>query len=210
MIKVGWILLIAWMAFASPSAAQSQEARQLLLDVEKLARFKQILTDMEQGYHKLRDRYEQVRQLAQGNFFLHQTFLDSLLLVSPGVKRYYRVAEILSRQQTIIRDYGNTWAKLQHSGQFSAIELHYIGRVYTQLLSGCQRDLGDLVAILTSGQLRMDDGARLAAIDGIYDDITAAYRFLGRFNRQNRVLALRRLGEQQDIHVLKQYYDDIP
>jgi hypothetical protein len=183
MKKVGWIFLIAWMAFASPSAAQSQEARQLLLDVEKLARFKQILTDMEQGYHKLRDRYEQVRQLAQGNFFLHQTFLDSLLLVSPGVKRYYRVAEILSREQTIIRDYGNTWAELQHSGQFSAIELHYIGRVYTQLLSGCQRD---------------------------HDDITAAYRFLGRFNRQNRVLALQRLGEQQDIHVLKQYYDDIP
>jgi hypothetical protein len=126
------------------------------------------------------------------------------------VKRYYRVAEILSREQTMIKEYGSTWAELQHSDQLSAIELRYIGRIYAQLLSGCQRDVGDLVAILTSGQLRMDDGARLAAIDGIYDDITAAYRFLGRFNRQNRVLVLQRLREQQDIHVLKQYYDDIP
>jgi len=206
MKKASWIFLLAWMGFSGTGTAQSQEAQQLLLDVEKLARFKQILSDMEAGYRKLRTGYEQVSQLAQGNFTLHKRFLDSLLWVSPGVKRYYLVAEILHREQDIVRECHDAWTSLQRSGQFHAAELHYISEVYDALLNSCRQDLGDLAAILAAGQLRMNDGARLSAIDGLYADLTAVYRFLYRFNRQNRLLALQRLRAQKDIDALKRYY----
>lgn len=209
MKKVRGLLLGACLALTGVTAAQSQEAQQLMLDVEKLARFKAILSEMEQGYHQLWTAYENVRRLAQGNFSLHKTFLDSLLLVSEGVKTYYRVAEILARERQIVRGCGDALAELRGSGQFSAGELHYLSGVYGRLLSGCTQNLQDLATVLTPGKLRMNDGARLTAIDGIEADLMAAYRFAVRFNRQNRLAAQQRRSAQHDIDGLKTYYHDI-
>ena len=67
-------------------SAQSQEVQQLLLNVEKLAQFKKILQNMKQGYQVLHKGYTTIRNLSQGNFSLHKTFLDALFEVSPAVR----------------------------------------------------------------------------------------------------------------------------
>ena len=82
-----------------PSAtAQTDEAAQLLLNVTKLTQLKQILTDLEKGYNTLRTGYSEIENLASGNFNLHETFLNNLLQVSPAVKNYHKVAEIIRYQ----------------------------------------------------------------------------------------------------------------
>src|SRR5690606_13782078 len=79
------ILVIALFSLPRPAAAQTEEIAQLLLNVEKLAQFKQILTDMKKGYDILNGGYRTVKQLTEGNFSLHRVFLDGLMEVSPAV-----------------------------------------------------------------------------------------------------------------------------
>ncbi|WP_236937576.1 hypothetical protein [Flavobacterium coralii] len=75
--------------------AQVQELKQLALNIEKLAQFRAILKDMKEGYEILSKGYNTVKDLTQGNFDLHKTFLDALLQVSPAVRNYKRVGEII-------------------------------------------------------------------------------------------------------------------
>ncbi|MFK4985512.1 hypothetical protein ACI4B7_27170, partial [Klebsiella pneumoniae] len=72
--------------------AQSDEVQQLLLNIEKLAQFKKILKNMKNGYQIIFKGYTAVKDISQGNFNLHKTFLDGLMQVSPAVKKYKRIA----------------------------------------------------------------------------------------------------------------------
>ncbi|MBE7178653.1 MAG: TerB family tellurite resistance protein, partial [Mucilaginibacter polytrichastri] len=99
------ILLIAvsslgW-SMPNTSRAQTTEVKQLLLNVEKLSQLKNILRDMKQGYEILRSGYQAISDISQGNFRLHETFLDELYRVSPLVRDYARIGEILRDGRTI-------------------------------------------------------------------------------------------------------------
>src|SRR5689334_19777059 len=84
---------------------QSTEAQQLLLNVEKLAQFKKILQNMKDAYQILHSGYTAIKDISQGNFSLHKVFLDALLEVSPAVRKYKRIADIVSYQLKIVKNY---------------------------------------------------------------------------------------------------------
>lgn len=95
------ILIIVCLAFLGllPSykaSAQTDEIAQLLLNVEKLAQFKQILSDMKKGYQILEGGYNTIKDISEGNFSLHKAFLDGLMQVSPTVRNYKRIADIIN------------------------------------------------------------------------------------------------------------------
>ena len=98
------LVLVAFIWMGQNLFAQSQEAQQLLLDVEKLVQFKQILNDLKKGYDILNGGYNAIKNISQGNFNLHQTFLDGLLQVSPAVQNYERIADIIQLQLRIVRE----------------------------------------------------------------------------------------------------------
>ena len=79
------ILLIVFLS-TNICFGQSQEAKQLLLNVEKLAQLKLMLSHMKTGYQILEKGYTSIKNISQGNFNLHRDFLDGLLQVSPAVK----------------------------------------------------------------------------------------------------------------------------
>jgi hypothetical protein len=89
------------------AAAQSQEIQQLILNIEKLSQFKKILSDMKKGYDILSGGYNMVKGMTQGNFSLHKTFLDALMQVSPVVKNYKRVGDIVNYQVLLIKESKN-------------------------------------------------------------------------------------------------------
>ncbi|WP_462267707.1 TerB family tellurite resistance protein [Mucilaginibacter sp.] len=186
--------------------AQSQEVQQLLLDVEKLSQFKSILSDMERGYAQLSQGYNAVRNVTQGNFNLHQVFLDGLLTVNPNVKKYRRVADIIEVESSILSEYKKAWKRSNSSGSFSLTELNYISSVYGNLTSQALRNLNDLITVLTASQLRMSDDERLREIDRIYTDISDKLIFLRSFNRQTDMMRLQRSKELSDTQTLQKLY----
>lgn len=187
-------------------AAQGPEAQQLLLNVEKLAQLRQLLGDMKQGYEVLRSGYGVIRDVSEGNFSLHQGYLDGLLQVSPAVRHYRRVAEILRLQALLAREYRQAYDRFRRQGQFSPAELDYLAGVYGRLLRQSLESLEALTLVLTATPLRMTDAERLQAIDAIHRDVQDGLLFLRHFNHGTSLLALQRAREKKDLAMRRTLY----
>jgi hypothetical protein len=183
--------------------AQSAEAAQLLLNVEKLAQFKQILSDMKKTYDILYKGYTAIKDISNGSFNLHKNFLDALLEVSPVVRRYKRIADIVNYQLKIIKNVKTALNEFKSTGQFTADEVEYLSRVYEGLTKASMQSLDELAMIITAGKLRMSDDERLQAIDRIYAAVEDQYSFLQEFNNQTSVLSMQRKSEQAEIEFSK-------
>ena len=204
------ILVIGIMltGFLAPSriTAQKQEIQQLILNIEKLAQFKQILKDMKKGYEILSGGYNTVKDLSEGNFSLHETFLDALMQVSPTVRNYKRIGDIVNNQVMLVKEYKAALNRFRDSKNFNADEIAYLERVYNNLLKQSLRNLDELTSVITANKMRMSDDERLASIDKIYADMQDKLLFLRNFNNNTAVLALQRAKESNDVKAMRSIY----
>ena len=184
-------------------SAQSYEIQQLLLDVSKLAELKKILTDLKQGYEIVSKGYNTIKDLSQGNFNLHKTFLDGLLEVSPAVRKYKRVSDIVDCQLKLVKEYKSTLKKVKGDNNFTSVEISYLNKVYENLFDGSMENLDELTTILTANKLRMSDDERLEAIDRLFYDMQDKLSFLRYFNNNWVILALQRAKEGNDIQTMR-------
>jgi hypothetical protein len=201
MKKCIWSVFLIFIGVGAYS--QSEEAEQLLLDLQKLAQLKSILEDLKKGYTILESGYSTIRNISQGNFSLHELFLNSLLEVSPTVRNYKRIADIIFLQLRIVKECQTAFKQFRGSELFDDNELNYITSVYSNLSGQSLKNLDALASVTTSGQLRMSDDERLSEIDGIWKNISDQFSFLKDFNSKTRVLALQRAKEKRDIESMK-------
>lgn len=188
---------------AHKASAQANEIAQLVLNIEKLAQFKQILSDLKKGYDILFKGYTTIKNLSEGNFKLHKAFLDALLEVNPKVKNYYKVARIVDYQIKLLREQQAAYRRFRQQGNFTPEELEYLGRVYGNLLKLSLRNLDELANVVTAEKLRMSDDERLKAIDAIYRDMEEKLTFLRHFNGQASVLSAQRAKDLHDAETIK-------
>lgn len=208
LIKIAIIIGLMIPVIFKPIAcrAQAQELQQLLLDIEKLTQMKSILTDMKTGYQIYQQGYGTISSISKGNFDLHNVYLTGLLAVSPAVRNYGRIAEILVMQANLISEYKRENSLFRQSGSFSVAELSYMSDVYSRLVSQTLNDAEDLANIITAGKLRMSDADRIKGIDRIYDSSSDKLQFIRSFNNQGISLSLQRSKDMADTHSLKQLY----
>lgn len=197
------IITISLLWTSAISFGQSQEVQQLLLDVEKLAQFKQMLSDLKKGYEILNGGYNAIKNISKGNFNLHQTFLDGLLQVSPAVQKYERITDIIQYQLRIVREGKNALHRFKAEKNFTLSEIDYIGSVYNHLFNESVKNLDDLIIVITSGKLRMSDDERMNAIDHIWSEVQEQYAFLRDFNGSTELLSQAREREQKETEVSK-------
>jgi len=164
------------------------------------------LNEMYKGYNVLAQGYENIKNINVSNFNLHKNFLDGLLLVSPVVKQYKKVADIISEQQQLVSEYTTASKILRSSGYMNADELNYMSNVYNKLFAQSLKNLDELTTILTDGSVRMTDAERLQSIDKIHSDIMDKLSFLKQFDQTNTLLAVQRAKEHNDIATLQSLY----
>jgi hypothetical protein len=205
MMKYIFTILLFFSSFKTFS--QAQELQQLALDLEKLTQFKQILTDLEKGYAILEGGYNTIKDISQGNFNLHKDFLDGLLAISPAVAKYARIADIISMQLQLVKEYKSYYNRFKKDTHFTVDEVTYIGNVYTNLFNESLKNLDALLNVITAGKLRMSDDERMHSIDGIYLDMKDKLVFLRNFNNSTSLLSIQRQKEQEDIDVMRNLYE---
>jgi len=188
------------------ASAQSDEVQQFILNVQKLAQFKKILKNMYDGYKILYKGYTAVKDISEGNFNIHKTFLDGLLQVSPAVKKYKRIADIINYQLRIAKEYKSALIQFKQDKQFTIEEIDYISKVYKNLFEQSLKNIDELAMVITAGKLRMSDDERLQAIDRIYLSIEDQYSFLKDFNGNTAMLSLQRKSEQAQIEMSRRIY----
>lgn len=206
MKKLIIMLLMASLLTPALLFAQDQEIKQLALNVEKLAQLKRLLSDMKKGYQVVSTGYTTIKDLSRGNFSLHQTYLDGLIQVSPVVKKYKRVGDILNYQRLLVKEYKQAYNRFKQDDNFNIQELEYLGRVYGNLFKKSLKNLDELTAVLTASRLRMSDDERLRAIDAIFEDMQDKVVFLRQFNESTTILAVQRARERNDVMTIRQIY----
>lgn len=199
--------LVVLIFISGSSFAQTQEAKQLLLDVEKLAQLKSILTDLKKGYEILSGGYNTIKAISEGDFRLHDVFLTNLLEVSPEVKKYQRIADIIRAQIKIVSEYKAALKQFKLSRQFLTGEIEYITKVYSNIFNRSLQNLNDLASVITANKLRMTDNERLSSIDDIWEETSDELTFLRHFNNHTRILALQRAKAHNDILMMNHMYD---
>lgn len=198
-------LLFFLLCCSSPSAfAQSDEIQQLVMNVEKLAQLKEILSNLEKSYRILEGGYQTIKGLSEGNFKLHQVFLDRLLEVSPVVQDYQRVKVILTRQRQMI--YGLEQLRRQALGPLPVEEYTYLEAAFRRLYEQSLAHVNSLTLLLTPRQLRMNDAERLSAIDVLYEQSEHQYRFMRQFTQQTKLLIESRQREKASLEGLQRLY----
>lgn len=199
-------IVLVGLLLPSKVTAQAQEMQQLILNIEKLAQFRQILKDMKKGYEILNGGYNTVKNLSKGNFSLHETFLDALMQVSPTVRNYRRIGDIVNYQVLLVKEYKAAFERFRNSGNFNPDEITYLEGVYNNLFKQSLRNLDELASVVTANKLRMSDDERLAAIDKIYADMQDKLLFLRSFNNNTSVLAIQRAKERNDVNAMRNIY----
>ena len=200
------LLIMLLLLVSANIKAQSYELERLILDIQKLAQLKNILSDLYKGYEILNTGYNTIKSISQGNFNLHKAFLDGLLAVSPAVKKYQKVFDIINFEARIVSEHKSALSRFQQDKHFTPDEISYLISVYNNLISGSLTNLSNLLNVLTANKLRMSDNERMHAIDGIYDDTKDKLTFLRQFNNSTTILALQRAAESNDAGTIKNLY----
>jgi len=189
------------------AAAQTAEVTQLLLDVQKLAQLKSILSDMKSGYDIISTGYNTIKGISEGSFNLHDAFLNGLLIVNPKLRKYQRVADIIQDQAEILKKYKSDFKSFKASGTFNPEEIAYLTQVYNNLFDQSLQNLDELTMVLIDSKLRMGDDERLSAIDHIYKDMQDKLSFLRSFDQKPAILEQQRQAAQRETEDLQQIYD---
>jgi hypothetical protein len=195
------VVLLIVLLNSLTGSAQSQEVQQLLLNVEKLSQFKAILQNMYDGYKMLHQGYTTIKDISEGSFSLHKTFLDALLQVSPAVRNYPKVGDIVALQTNLVKDYKAAFHQFSNDAHFTPGEIAYLGRVYQNLLQKSLESLEDLALVITPQRLRMNDEERLALIDTIYEQVAAQSSFLRELTSSTWLLSIQRGSEKAEIQL---------
>lgn len=201
------IMLLSGTARIQLASAQTAELQQLALDVKKLAQLKNILGDMKTGFDVVSKGYGTIRKLSEGNFTLHEAFLDGLFIVNPRLRKYERVADIIHYQTALLKEYKSAFREFKSSGRFTPEEITYLSDVYGNLFDRSLQNLDELTLVLTDSKLRMTDDERLTAIDRIYKEMQDKLSFLRSFNGCTRLLEKQRAKAHQQAGDLKQLYN---
>lgn len=164
-------LLLAFSMDVKTSSAQSAELEQLTLDISKLSQLKGILQDMYTYYSILENGYNDVRDIAKGNFQLHLDYLNSLLAVSPSISDDPTIQAIAQAQARLLQIYQAVMSQVSSDPNLTAAETAHIKTACQDVLTAGAEDLDELSTVLTNGALRMSDDERLGAINRISDDL---------------------------------------
>jgi len=193
------------LSLTKPMSAQTfaewfrQKATQKKYLIQQIAALQVYIGYVSKGYSIARQGLNTIQDIKHGDFDLHKTYFSSLVSVNPTIKRYSKVADIISLEMNIVKQAASVIRYCKKSNQLTNSELNYLQNVYDKLLNDCSKSLDKLFAVITDGNLTLKDDERIGAIDKIYDDIVNKQIFCRSFGSTTKGLCHQRINEQNEI-----------
>jgi hypothetical protein len=204
------LLLLIATTYGRSAKAQSEEAQQLVINYTKLMQLEEILDNMYRGYKIISKGYNTIKDISEGNFNLHQVFMDGLFKINPSVRNYKRIPYIIQYQQFIVKEYKRAFDRFKHDPNLTVREIKYLENVYLYLTKQSLRNLDELLMVITAAKLRMSDEERLQAIDRIYYDMESKIVFLKVFNNNTQLMVMQRNRQQRELNTLYKIFNVTP
>lgn len=179
----------------------SQKKTQKKYLLQQIAALQLYIGYAKKGYDIASSGLNTVRDITNGEFSLHGTFLSSLKAVSPAIRNNAKVAEIIALQIAI----GSAFNGIGNSG-LSLSDKLYLQDVKEHLMEECVKDLEELLLVITSGKVEMTDDQRIKRLDRIYLSMRDKSAFAQNFSNQVGILIRQRANEQKEIEQIRRYY----
>ncbi len=179
---------------------KSTQRRYLIQQIAAL----QIYTGyLSKGYSIVKNGLNTIQDLKKGNFNLHNDYFKSLLSVNPKIKRYSRIADIISIGIAAVKHVVGTIKKCKSTDQLSLLEINSITKTLNAALDDCSKCLDALMLLTTDDQLSMKDDERITAIDKLYIEMLENQRFIKSFGTAAIGLCRQREHEKKEIVISK-------
>lgn len=147
-----------------------------------------------------------IGDIKNGEFSLHRIFFDKLKAVNPKIKNLTKVADIITLQVQIIKNYQSSYKQIKASQQFSNTEIKYIYSVFSKLLEDTGNNLEELYKVLAADQYQMTDDERIKRIDELYIQMQSSYVFTQHFSKETLVMAMQRMKEGNEVKQSRDWY----
>ncbi|MFI5452213.1 hypothetical protein ACHMWN_08660 [Pedobacter sp. UC225_61] len=207
-IKLFLCLVVCLVMVFSVASAQTygelfrQKKTQEKYLIKQLAYLKLYAGYVKKGYDIVGSGLNTIKGITSGEFGLHEAFFGSLKLVSPIVKKDYRVLEMVSMQLRISRAFA-AMAKTDIGSE----NLTYVHSVRENLISECNKDLDELVLVVTSSKVEMDDEQRLSRLSKVYGSMLEKLEFVMGFLAEIKQLEQAMESEKSGVNELWRLYE---
>lgn len=156
------------------------------------------------GYKLVSGGLQTINDFTSGEFSLHEAFISALSKVSSLVRKDYRVEEIVKFQLGISSTFR---ALVKSSASAQAPNMEYYTAVQEKVMEECNADLDELLDIVLSGELEMNDAERLTRLKKIHASMSEKAGFTRWFCSEARLLAQAQKRELTDIKELRRLYE---
>ena len=176
-----------------------QNATQKKYLLQQIAALQIYMGYVQKGYTIAHNGLNMINDIKKGDLSLHSDYFNSLKTVTPAVRKYGKIADIIAFQFQIVNEYKSTSRELQKNKAFNSAEIKYFNTVFNRLIDDCTSTIDELTIIITNNQLEMKDDERIRRIDALYNDMQGKYSFAKSFADEAKILAVSRFREQNDI-----------
>jgi len=177
----------------------SQKEADIKYMLNQIAALQAYIGYAEKGYSIAQQGLTFIGDLKKGEFDLHSAFFNSLKAVNPTIANYSKVIDIISYQESIIKDF----KKILQIKNMNPAEISYLQTVYNNMSDACTKSLNDLINIIADNTYEMKDNERVHRIDNIYADMKDKYAFTQSFTSEAALLSAQRSSELNEIDFLK-------
>lgn len=164
--------------------------------LKQLAYLKLYAGYLKKGYDVVSDGLGTIKGFTSGEFGLHEAFFGSLALVNPLIKNDYRVLEIASMQGKISRAF-----ELMGRLDLGSANLAYIHSVRDGVMEECNKDLDELLLVVSASSLEISDQERLTRLAKVHSSMSEKLEFVSGFYVE--VLSISQSGRDSKSDVLR-------
>lgn len=164
--------------------------------IQQLAALKLYAGYLKKGYDIADKGISSIKALSNGEFKLHDDFFQSFKLINPALANKANLAEILKWQYDIRKGFST----LRQADGFPPNEKAYFEAVQRNIADECALDLDELLLIITTGKLEMQDAERVKRIESIHSRMKDKYVFTEAFISQANNLRMQREMETRSIN----------
>ena len=170
--------------------------------VKQLAYLKLYAGYLKKGYDVVSDGLGTIKGITSGEFGLHEAFFGSLALVNPLIKNDYRVLEIASMQGKI----SGAFAKMLRL-DLGNENLTYIRSVRDGVIAECNKDLDELLLVVSASSLEISDEDRLTRLAKVHNSMLEKLEFVSGFYVEVQTIAQSRVDGGKTIQKLRRLYE---
>lgn len=159
------------------------------------------------GYEVARVGWNLVGDIQDDEFSLHTDYFGSLKAIHPIVSDYPIALEILKVHRQINRELNWMNYYMADHKMLDDGEIVAVNRFNRNIKEESGLLISELDQLLASNTYDMEDGERLAAIDGLYVCIQQHFQALNTYNKRIRFLDLNRKRKEIQQQQINSFYD---